>query len=412
VKSEADIIIIGAGIWGLSTAYHLAREQTGRSIVVVERNAAVADETTRQAAGQIGQLRSDPLMASAVGYTLDLLAGFKEATGHDPSLTRTGSLHLAQCDERMASFEAQLAHAGTLGIEAQIADGALIEKLAPAIRQQAIVGALYVPGDGYVDARACAQAYGRAAQDLGAEIILNAEVTDLVISNDSVSCVETSAGSIATQCVVAAAGPWAGRIAAMAGLTLPMQPIRLQQARTAPDPGMPVHHPVVRIPDQSCYLRPEEGGYLFGIFDADPMAIDPREKPANFATGDIKPEEKIIAEALQRLAPVFPVLNQLDIAQFRQGMITCTPDAGYVVGPTPCIAGLWIATGCGGMGIAGSGSVGRWLSDWILKGNCTDDVSPFAPPRFKGRDPDLLREECRHVYSNYYALNSVTYSLG
>jgi glycine/D-amino acid oxidase-like deaminating enzyme len=106
VKSEADIVIIGAGIWGLSTAYHLAREQTGRSIVVVERNAAVADETTRQAAGQIGQLRSDPLMASAVGYTLDLLTGFKEATGHDPSLTLTGSLHLAQCDERMASFEA------------------------------------------------------------------------------------------------------------------------------------------------------------------------------------------------------------------------------------------------------------------------------------------------------------------
>ena len=81
-------------------------------------------------------------------------------------------------------------------------------------------------------------------------------------------------------------------------------------------------------------------------------------------------------------------------------------------GPTPCIEGLWIATGCGGMGIAGSGSVGRWWSDWILKGNCTDDVSSFAPPRFKGHDPDSLREECRHVYSNYYALNSVTYSLG
>ena len=198
----------------------------------------------------------------------------------------------------------------------------------------------------------------------------------------------------------------------MAGLTLPMQPIRLQQARTAPDPGIPAHHPVVRIPDQNCYLRPEEGGYLFGTFDADPMAIDPREKPANFATSDIKPEEKIIAEARQRLASVFPVLNQLDIVQFRQGMITCTPDAAYVVGPTPCIEGLWIATGCGGMGISGSGSIGRWLSDWILKGNCTDDVSPFAPPRFKGSDPDSLREECRQVYSNYYALNSVTYSLG
>lgn len=411
MKGEADIIIIGAGIWGLSTAYHLAREQTGRSIVVVERNAAVADETTQQAAGQIGQLRSDPLMVSAVRYTLELLTGFKEATGHDPGLMLTGSLHLAQCNERMASFESQLDHAGSLGIEAQIADGALIGELAPAIRQEEIVGALYVPGDGYVDARACAQAYGNAARDLGAEIVVNAEVTGLQISNGSVSCVETSIGSIATQCVVATVGPWAGCIAEMAGLTLPMLPIRLQQARTAPDPGIPAHHPVVRIPDQSCYLRPEEGGYLFGTFDDEPMAIDPREKPANFATGDIKPDEKIIAGARQRLAPVFPVLDQLDIAQFRQGMITCTPDAGYIVGPASSVEDLWIATGCGGMGIAGSGSVGRWLSDLILRGDCTDDISSFTPSRFKGRDADSLREECLHVCSSYYALNSVTYSL-
>lgn len=411
MNSEADIVIIGAGIWGLSTAYHLAREQTGRSIVVVERNAAVADETTRQAAGQIGQLRSDPLMASAVGYTLELLTGFKEATGHDPQLMLTGSLHLAQCDERMASFEEQLAHAGSLGIEAEIAEGVLIEQLAPAISLSEITGALYVPGDGYVDARACARAYGNAARDLGVEIVLNTEVTDLRVCNDLVTGIETDRGPVATGNVIATAGPWAGRLAAMAGLTLPMQPIRLQQARTAPDPGIPAHHPVVRIPDQSCYLRPEEGGYLFGIFDDDPMAIDPREMPASFATGDIKPAEEIIAGARQRLAPVFPVLNQLDIAQFRQGMITCTPDAGYVIGPASSVEGLWIATGCGGMGIAGSGSVGRWLADSVLKGACRDDISPFLPSRFKDLDPDSLREACRRICSNYYALNSVTYSL-
>ena len=411
MNSEADIIIIGAGIWGLSAAYHLAREETGRSILVVERNVAVAEETTRQAAGQIGQLRSDPLMAGAVGYTLELLTGFKEATGHDPQLMLTGSLHLAQCDERMASFEDQLAHAGSLGVEAEIAEGKLIEELAPAISLSAIKGALYVPGDGYVDARACARAYGNAARDLGVEIVLNTEVTDIRLRNDSVIGVETDGGVISTGNVIAAAGPWGGRVAAMAGLTLPMHPIRLQQARTIPDPGMPAHHPVVRIPDQACYLRPEEGGYLFGIFDDDPMAIDPREMPAAFATGDIKPEEEIIATACRRLAPVFPVLDQLDIAQFRQGMITCTPDAGYVVGPASSVEGLWIATGCGGMGIAGSGAVGRWLADLVLKGACRDDISPFKPSRFKDLEPDSLREECRRVSSNYYALNSVTYSL-
>ncbi len=105
------------------------------------------------------------------------------------------------------------------------------------------------------------------------------------------------------------------------------------------------------------------------------------------------------------------MLDQLDIAQFRRGMITFTPDAAYVVGPASSVEGLWIATGCGGMGIAGSEAVGRWLVDSILKGNCEDDISAFAPSRFKGHDAALLREECRKVCSNYYALNSVTYSL-
>jgi len=411
MRNEADIVIIGAGIWGLSTAYHLAREQSGRSVVVLERNSAVAEETTRQAAGQIGQLRSDRLMAGAVRYTLELLTDFKEMTGHDPELVRTGSLHLAQCEERMASFEAQVEHAASVGVEAQIAGGKLIENLAPAIQQKSIIGALYVPTDGYVNAHACAEAYGKAARDLGVEVYLETEVTQIGLSENAVSYVETSKGNIDTDCIVVTAGPWAGRIAAMTGLVLPMQPIRLQQARTVADPNLLENHPVVRIPDQSCYLRPEEGGYLFGVFDSEPLPVDLCEEPSIFTTSDIKPSEDIVAGMRSRLAPIFPVLEQLDIAQYRQGMVTCTPDAGYVIGLTPSIRGQWVATGCGGMGIAGSGAVGRWLADWILKGHPGDDISVFDPSRFKGRDPAWIREECRRVCANYYALESVTYSL-
>jgi glycine/D-amino acid oxidase-like deaminating enzyme len=150
VTNTADVVII----WGLSTAWHLARQKSGQSIVVLERNSQLADETTRQAAGQIGQLRSDPLMAEAVRYTLELYTGFAEETGHDPHIVRTGSLHLAHCVERMAAFQAQLDSAKTFGVDVQIADSNLISKIAPTVNQSEIVGALHVPGDGQTMPRA------------------------------------------------------------------------------------------------------------------------------------------------------------------------------------------------------------------------------------------------------------------
>ena len=117
---NVDVVIIGGGIWGLSTAYHLAKAETNLSILLLERNNNIADETTKQAAGQIGQLRSDPLMVSAVNYTLNLLRSFESSTGHNPQFVQTGSLHLAHSKERMESFEHQLIHAEKFDIQAEV----------------------------------------------------------------------------------------------------------------------------------------------------------------------------------------------------------------------------------------------------------------------------------------------------
>ena len=410
----ADVVIIGGGIWGLSTAWHLACEQSRKSIVVLERNSQLANETTRQAAGQIGQLRSDPLMAEAVRYTLGLYSGFAEHTGHDPHIVLSGSLHLAHCNERMAAFTAQLGDAKSLGIEVEIADSDLISKIAPTINQSDIVGALHVSGDGYVNAHRCALAVGAAAVDLGVTLQLDTPVTELIVRDGRVRAVVTPRATIETSCVVITAGPWTGRVASMVGIDLPMIPVRLQQARTMADPNQASNHPVVRIPDKSCYLRPEAGGYLFGFFDPDPLAIDLEEQQADFSTANIEPPKVLVETSRQSLAPTFPILNELGIDQYRQGMVTCTPDAGYVVGPAPGIEGIWVATGCGAMGIAGGGAVGLWLSQWILNGDPGADLSALALDRFGARvaDRDWVRDASRAVCSRYYALESVTYSVG
>ena len=200
----------------------------------------------------------------------------------------------------------------------------------------------------------------------------------------------------------------------MANIELPMFPIRLQQARTVADVNQPSNHPVVRIPDKSCYLRPEKEGYLYGYFDGNPVAYDLMRQSLAFSTDEIAAPTNLIDEARTLLSPTLPILQSLAIDEYRQGLITATPDGAYVVGPAPGLPGIWIATGCGAMGIAGSGAVGRWLANSILTGDPGADLRALAVDRFGSRtaDREWVCEESRTTCSNYYALNSATYSLG
>lgn len=407
-STEADIVIIGGGIWGLSTAYHLAACEPTLQILVLERGDDVAGETTLQAAGQIGQLRANPVMVRGVKYTLELMGEFQERTGHDPFFRRVGSLQLALTPERLEFFREQVATAAELRIEVDFVDDETVARMAPALRRADVLGAIFLPEDGYVDARRCALAYAAAARDLGVEIRTGCRVLDLVHPAGQITAVDTSQGKIETGCVVITVGPWARSALARAGIFVPMQPFRLQQARTEPLEQIPDDHPVVRIPDTSCYLRPEQGGYLFGMFDDEPLNIDLAGQPEAFVTANMASEPAIIDEACRRLAPVFPILRDAPIDQYRQGMVGCTPDGNYILGPVPSLAGIMVATGCGGMGIAGSAAVGRWLTAWITNGDPGDDLSGFAPDRF-GADAEndqWVCETSRETFRNYYALSA------
>jgi glycine/D-amino acid oxidase-like deaminating enzyme len=377
-----------------------------RRVVVIERGPSIASETTRQAAGQIGQLRTNPVLVRAVQYTLDLMSRFQELTGHDPYFTQTGSLHIALTEPRAELFARQMELAAALQIEMQRPKAAEISHLVPALDQTRLSGAVFLPDDGYVEAEQCALAYAAAARDLGVEIRTDCELKSVRESNGHVEVVETTGGAIECGQLVVTVGPWARLVLARAGVYLPTQPIRLQQARTATVPDLPEHHPVVRIPDESCYLRPERGGYLYGFFDQNPLSIELNEVPPAFTTGDIEPEPSLVEQSRSRLAPVLPILEQLDIDEYRQGMVGGTPDGHYVLGPVPGLGGAWVATGCGGMGIAGSAAVGRWLARWIMDGDPGDDLRQFAPERFgeQSASDDWVRQRSEETFRNYYAL--------
>src|SRR5919112_1134265 len=381
MNRREGVVIVGGGIWGLSTAYHLAR--AGRTDVeVLERNGALFDETTSQAAGLVGQIRATPLMRRAIRYAIDLFLDFEKETGHDPGFRQVGSLLLALTPERMASFEEHVEHANSSGVEANFVDGAQMSRLAPHLDVSRVEGGYFVPEDGYLDPQEGARAFCRAAEDLGVGIRTGTTVTGLSMEDGRVVGVETDGGLFEAEQVVVTAGPWTGTIAEMAGHKTAMVPIRHQRVITTSVSGIPEHHPVVRVTDASCYLRPEEGGYLYGFFEPEPTSYD-LGLPAGFHTAEIEEPVQIMEEARERLAPIFPVLQ---------------------------VEGLFAATGCAALGIAGSAAVGSWLAGWIARGDPGEDLSSVSLERFgeKASDRDLIRREAEAFYGGYYGIPAMT----
>jgi sarcosine dehydrogenase len=403
-----SVVIVGGGIWGLSTAYHLARAGW-TDVEVLERNGALFDETTSQAAGLVGQIRATPLMRRAIRYAIDLFLNFEKETDHDPGFHQVGSLLLALTPERMASFEEHVEHANRNGVEARFVDGAEMSWLAPHLDVSRVEGGYFVPEDGYLDPRRCAQAFCGAAEDLGVRIRTGTVATGLSIRDDRVVGVETDHGFVEAEYVVVTAGPWTGTLAKMAGHQTAMVPIRHQRVTTAPVPGIPDHHPVVRVTDASCYLRPEESGYLYGFFEPDPTSYDP-DLPSGFHTSEIEEPVEVMEEARERLAPIFPVLEDLEITGYKRGLTTFAPDGAYLVGPVPRVEGLFAATGCAALGIAGSAAVGRWLAGWIARGDPGEDLSSVNLERFgeKASDREWIRREGEEFYGGYYSIPAMS----
>ena len=404
--NDQRVVVVGGGIWGLSTAYHLA-ELGCTSVRLLERNADVALETTPRAAGLVGQIRTSSAMCGAIQYALQLFEDLGERTGLDLGLRRTGSLMVALTPERMEAYARQVELAVQNNVDAAFVSHDEMKRLSPALDVSKLEGGFFVAGDGYVEPQKCARAYAAAAQKRGVSIEVNSFVTGLDIEAGQIRGVSTNDGTIAADAVIVTTGPWTASLARQSGHDLPLVPIRHQRVRTVPTTGIPDHHPVVRVTDVSCYVRPEQGGYLYGFFEPQPTPIDLETLPPSFRTDDIDPPVEVMEEARCRLADVYPILGDLDIAEHRQGMTTFAPDGMYLAGPVPGTDGLFVASACAALGIAGSAAMGRWLASWVLNGQPHEDLTEFDLLRFgdKAAEHDWVRTQGTHFYASYYGID-------
>jgi sarcosine dehydrogenase len=248
----------------------------------------------------------------------------------------------------------------------------------------------------------------RRAAAGGAEILTGIRVTGLRLDERGrIRGVETTGGGVQTDCVVNAAGQWASRVAAMAGVHLPTVPLMHQYVVTRPVPGQELsrHMPVVRDPENLVYVREEVGGYLIGGFEPAPKVWRLDDVPWEFTQqllpGDWDLFEPLLAGAVRR----FPAVEKTEILRLVNGPDGFTPDGHYVLGPVPGRPGLWVAAGMSINGIAGAGGVGRVMAEWILEGAPAIEVSELNVRRFGPhlRDRHITAEKAREVYRYYYA---------
>ncbi|MFD4554715.1 NAD(P)/FAD-dependent oxidoreductase [Streptomyces sp. NPDC058469] len=374
MKRQAEVVVIGGGVIGTSIAYHLARAGV-RDVVLVERDELAAGSTSKAAGGVRAQF-SDGLNVQLGARSLEAFERFEEDTGYDIGLRRVGYLFLLSTPEDVASFEAGVRLQNSLNVPSRVIDPAEARRLSPLISTEGLLAAAYSPDDGHCTPEAVVHGYAAAARGHGATILRHTDVTGIETHGDTITAVVTTLGRIDTRTVICAAGAWSKAIGAMAGVDLPVQPLRRQIAVTEPVTGLPPNLPMTIDFTTSLYFHTEGPGLLVGM-------SDPDERPG-FATDTHDRWIPRLAEAMRRRAP--------DLLDLRRtggwaGLYENTPDHNALIGEATSVSRFLYATGFSGHGFLQGPAVGEVVRDLYLGHVPFVDVSPLSAGRFAADAP-------------------------
>jgi sarcosine oxidase subunit beta len=356
---SADVVIIGAGIVGSSIAFHLT-EAGCKNVLIVERETRQGLGSTGKSMGGVrAQFATEVNIRMSI-YSIPFFARFEEATGHPSGYKPHGYLFMATNDWHMNYLRKNCARQKALGLKnVELLSPDDIRAVLPQLRSDDIVGGSLCPTDGFVDPDSVMTGFMARAIDRGAELWRGTEVTGIYTDHASVSGVLTTKGGVSAPVVVNAGGPWAAGIARMAGVELPVQPLRRMLIPTEPFPGLPERLPMMIDMTSGWHFRQEGLGLLMAW-------AHPDEQPGFRTDFDPAYIEKSLTHAAARV----PVFANLAVNPKRcwAGMYEMSPDHHAILGPSPDVRGLYFANGFSGHGVMHSPATGRILADLILKG--------------------------------------------
>lgn len=377
---RADVVVIGSGGFGASIAFHLAAR--GASGVVLVDKFDLASQTSPRAAGLVSHARTTDLMTELVKIAGAKLARFGDETGQRLDVERPGSLKVARRPEDVTVLEGDVERGGRFGLDVELLSADEAHRLNPFLQPDGVLRVLRVGDDQYFDPAQVAIGYVRAAEERGATVLPHTPVGRVDIRDGRVQGVETNGGLIRTPVVVDAAGAWTRQVAAASGIRIPLVPTRHQLFVTEPLEGVRADLPIVRIMDAAVYVRPCEGGLLWGGYEADPRFFDVEELGVGFQVT----ETPLDADVLRRLADdvreQLPVLRDAAVRIHRGGLPTMTADGQHIVGPAPAAEGFFVAGGCNVAGLSVSPAIGEAVAAWIVDGRPPLDLDPLSLTRF------------------------------
>lgn len=371
-----NVVVVGGGIVGLSSAYYLSRR--GVDVVVCER-ANVGSGSTERSAGGIRTQFSTPVNVELSLASIDVWEDFEEHFGVDIDYRRSGYLFLARERATDDAFVETVAMQNELGVPSRYLSPEDAAEYCPALRVDRFRGATYSPLDGFADPHLALQGFADRVREMGVDVRTGTPVTDVVLDDSgAVTGVQTPSGHLHAEYVVNAAGPWARRVAAMAGLDLPIAPKRRQIAIVDPERPIPESVPLTIDLDTGAYFRPERSGSALvgGHFDED----DPDADPDAYAT---KPALDWTATVLERSADVASYFGpKTRVKRGWAGLYAVTPDHHPIIEET--IPGFVNAVGFSGHGFQHAPATGRLVSELVVDGHPSLlDVSSLGSQRFE-----------------------------
>ncbi|MEW2420739.1 FAD-binding oxidoreductase [Streptomyces nigra] len=374
MTAHASAVVVGGGVIGTGIAYHLARAGVP-DVVLVERD-ELASGSTSKAAGGVRAQFSDELNIRLGARSLAAFARFEQDTGYDIGLHRVGYLFLLSTPEDVTAFEAAVRLQNSLGVPSRMIDPAEARELSPLISTDGLLAAAYSPDDGHCTPESVVHGYAAAARRHGARILRHTTVTGTERHGDRITGVTTNAGRIATDTVICAAGAWSRAVGAMAGVDLPVEPLRRQIAVTAPVDALPPRLPMTIDFTTSLYFHTEGPGLLLGM-------SDPDERPG-FDTSTHDRWIPRLADAMRHRAPAL-----LDLRRTGgwAGLYEVTPDHNALIGEATSVSRFLYATGFSGHGFLQGPAVGEVVRDLYLGRVPFVDVSPLSAGRFAAGAP-------------------------